>query len=54
MDFSVDQKDEIRFMYILPFSKNKALVEYTLFSKELISDNEYEKEIKSYLKKIIL
>ena len=51
MDFSVDQKDEIRFMYILPFSKNKALVEYTLFSKELISDNEYEKEIKSYLKK---
>ena len=51
MDFSVDQKDEIRFMYILPFSKNKALVEYTLFSKELISDNEYEKEIKIYLKK---
>ena len=51
MDFSVDQKDEIRFMYILPFSKNKALVEYTLFSKELIADNEYEKEIKSYLKK---
>ena len=50
MDFSVDQKDEIRFMYILPFSKNKALVEYTLFSKELIADNEYEKEIKSYLK----
>ena len=50
MDFSVDQKDEIRFMYILPFSKNKALVEYTLFSKELISDNEYEKEITSYLK----
>ena len=50
MDFSVDQKDEIRFMYILPFSKNKALVEYTLFSKELIADDEYEKEIKSYLK----
>ena len=50
MDFSVDQKDEIRFMYILPFSKNKALVEYTLFSKELISDDEYEKEITSYLK----
>ena len=51
MDFSVDQKDEIRFMYVLPFSKNKALVEYTLFSKDIINDNEYEKEIKSYLKK---
>ena len=51
MDFSVDQKDEIRFMYILPFSKNKALVEYTLFSSDIISDDEYEKEIKAYLKK---
>ena len=51
MDFSVDQKDEIRFMYILPFSKNKALIEYTLFSGEIISDDKYEKEIKTYLKK---
>ncbi len=51
MDFSVDQKDEIRFMYILPFSKNKALVEYTLFSGDIISNDEYEKEIKTYLKK---
>jgi len=51
MDFSVDQKDEIRFMYILPFSKNKALIEYTLFSSDIISDDEYEKEIKTYLKK---
>lgn len=51
MDFSVDQKDEIRFMYILPFSKKKALIEYTLFSSDIISDDEYEKEIKAYLKK---
>ena len=51
MDFSVDQKDEIRFMYILPFSKNKALIEYTLFSGDIISDDEYEEEIKTYLKK---
>ena len=51
MDFSVDQKDEIRFMYILPFSKNKALIEYTLFSSDIISDDEYETEIKAYLKK---
>ena len=50
MDFSVDQKNEIRFMYILPFTKNKALVEYTLFSKSIIDDNEYEKGIENYLK----
>ena len=51
MDFSVDQKDEIRFMYVLPFNKNKALVEYTLFSSDLISDKEYEEEIQKYLEK---
>src|SRR6056300_68091 len=50
MDFSVDQQNEIRFMYILPFSKNKALVEYTLFSSSTIEDHEYETEIKNYLK----
>ena len=47
MDFSVDQQNEIRFMYILPFSKNKALVEYTLFSTSTIEDHEYEAEIKN-------
>jgi lycopene beta-cyclase len=50
MDFSVDQQNEIRFMYVLPFSKNKALVEYTLFSSSTIEDDEYETEIKNYLK----
>ncbi len=33
MDFDLPQKNNTRFMYVLPFSSNKALVEYTLFSK---------------------
>lgn len=52
MDFSVDQKQNTRFMYILPFSKDKALVEYTLFSKDLLSEQEYEQEIELYLNKM--
>lgn len=51
MDFDVDQQNEIRFMYILPFSKTQALVEYTLFSHSLLEDREYEKAIKKYLKR---
>tara|TARA_B100000989_G_C19486512_1_gene447730 strand:- start:183 stop:1325 length:1143 start_codon:yes stop_codon:yes gene_type:complete len=51
MDFDVDQQNEIRFMYILPFSKTQALVEYTLFSHSLLEDIEYEKAIKKYLKR---
>ena len=52
MDFSVEQNKNTRFMYVLPFSKNKALVEYTLFSKDLLSEQEYEQEIELYLKKM--
>jgi lycopene beta-cyclase len=49
MDFSVPQKGNTRFMYVLPFSKNEALVEYTLFSENTLEKEEYETAIKSYL-----
>ena len=49
MDFSVPQKGSTRFMYILPFDKNFALVEYTLFSKKTLKKEEYEYNIKQYL-----
>jgi lycopene beta-cyclase len=51
MDFTVKQNNNTRFMYVLPFSKNRALFEYTLFSKDLLNKSEYESEIKVYLKK---
>lgn len=51
MDFTVAQKDHTRFMYILPESPYRALLEYTLFSKTLLTNEEYETEIKNYLAK---
>lgn len=52
MDFSVAQKGNTRFMYVLPFSETEALIEYTLFSKNLLPEKEYEDEIKKYLEKL--
>lgn len=52
MDFSVEQKGNTRFMYVLPTSKTEALVEYTLFSEKLLPKEEYENEIQIYLKKL--
>ncbi len=52
MDFSVEQKGNTRFMYVLPTSKNEALIEYTLFSHSHLETEEYESEIEIYLKKI--
>jgi len=49
MDFSVAQKGNTRFMYVLPFSETTALVEYTLFSPSLIPEKEYADEIHGYL-----
>ena len=52
MDFSVEQRGNTRFMYVLPTSSTEALLEYTLFSKDLLPKEEYEKEIQDYIKKL--
>ncbi|APY07520.1 lycopene cyclase [Winogradskyella sp. J14-2] len=49
MDFTVPQKGNTRFMYVLPLDTKTALIEYTLFSKNLLSRSDYEAAIKQYL-----
>jgi lycopene beta-cyclase len=49
MDFRVDQKGEVRFMYVLPFSKKKALVELAIFSNEILSQEDYDAIINKYV-----
>jgi lycopene beta-cyclase len=50
MDFNIEQKKETRFLYVLPLDSKNALVEYTLFSANLLEKKEYEEGIQSYLK----
>ncbi|WP_422858406.1 lycopene cyclase family protein [Flagellimonas sp. S174] len=49
MDFSIPQKGNTRFMYVLPLTETEALFEYTLFSEHLLEKEEYEKAIEAYL-----
>ncbi|MEW5675172.1 lycopene cyclase family protein [Flavobacterium enshiense] len=51
MDFSVSQKGNTRFMYVLPISETEALVEYTLFSADVLNEEAYRIEIEQYLAK---
>ncbi|MEM8891893.1 MAG: lycopene cyclase family protein, partial [Bacteroidota bacterium] len=37
------------FFYVLPFSSQKALVEFTVFSEELLSEKAYESQLKAYI-----
>ncbi len=48
MDFRVDQHHGTTFMYVLPFDEHRALLEYTLFTRDLLSQDEYERELKKY------
>jgi len=54
MDFDVEQYNDCRFVYLLPISKTKALVEYTGFSAEAISDEQYDRELKNYIENKLL
>ena len=49
MDFRVSQKEGTTFIYVLPLSKNKALVEYTLFTADLLSADQYNQGIADYI-----
>jgi len=53
MDFRVEQQGGATFVYVMPFTETKALVEFTLFSEELLPQENYVKELKNYLKQYL-
>lgn len=49
MDFRVKQNHGTTFMYCLPVSTTSALIEYTLFTEQVLEQEEYEKELRAYI-----
>ncbi len=52
MDFDCDQRKNVHFFYVLPFSKNKAMIETTWLSKEDKSLKDYDSQMKNYINKL--
>ncbi len=52
-DFRLPQQGEMRFMYVLPTSARKAIVEFTLFSNRLLKREEYEQELERYVREVL-
>lgn len=52
-DFRTPQRGEMRFIYILPFAENRAVVEFTLFSAPLLTQGEYEHALRSYIEAVL-
>lgn len=48
-DFRVEQKNECRFAYILPLSAQTALIEFTVFSDNLLPQKEYDFYLWKYI-----
>lgn len=53
MDFRVDQKSATAFCYVLPFNATQALIEYTLFSSQLLEQSQYDKRLKTYITDVL-
>ena len=51
MDFRDRMPGTCSFMYVLPFDKRTALVEFTFFSEDILQKEDYEEYIRSYLDK---
>ncbi len=49
MDYRFRLPGSTGFIYVLPFTENRAMVEFTLFTPELIDDKEYDKVLNKYL-----
>ena len=52
MDFDCDQRNNVHFFYVLPFNKNKAMIETTWLSKDDKSLKDYDSQIKNYINKL--
>lgn len=50
MDYRYRYQNSTNFIYVLPFSKTKALIECTFFTPQLVAPHVYEDLFKTYLK----
>jgi lycopene beta-cyclase len=50
MNFCTSQVHGCTFLYVLPVSKRRALVEYTLFTEEPLTSDQYDEGLKEFIK----
>ena len=53
MDFRLEQGGEVRFAYVLPFDERTALVEYTLFSAQMLPEAEFDAGLRDYISRYL-
>ncbi len=50
MDFDCEQRGQVHFFYVLPFSKNRALIETTWLGPLAVGSDDYDRQLSRYLR----
>ncbi|XMO86948.1 lycopene cyclase family protein [Algibacter sp. AS12] len=53
MDYRLKDGEQTTFTYVLPFSETEALVEFTYFTSNIVSEETYDNYIKQYIQKYL-
>jgi lycopene beta-cyclase len=53
MDFRTTQEHGTTFFYVLPITQNEIFLEYTIFSKRLLENHEYDLKIRRYVTDVL-
>lgn len=53
MDYRMQFKESTSFSYVLPLNKREAMVEFTLFTTDLICDEDYDVMLRRYIKEVL-
>jgi Lycopene cyclase protein. len=53
MDFRVAQDAGTTFVYVMPFTPTRALVEYTLFTEKLLEPSAYDQGLETYTREFL-
>lgn len=53
MDYRLKDGAQTTFMYVLPFSKTEALVEFTYFTENVVDESVYDSHIKQYIQEFL-
>lgn len=53
MDYRLKDNNQTTFMYVLPHTKNRALVEFTYFTENIVKNQHYDTYLKQYISKYL-
>lgn len=53
MDYRLKDGEQTTFTYVLPFSENKALIEFTYFTENKVNETTYDAFLKTYITKYL-